>query len=67
MDSGFDEEAFLDNAVTIVREQAYYMKKSLEEGDLRKALKHASNMLCELRTGKLAPKNYFMLCKPSNT
>ena len=64
MDPGFDEEAFLDNSITIVREQAYYMKKALEQGSLREALKHSSNMLCELRTGKLSPRSYFSLCKP---
>ena len=26
------------------------------------ALKHASNMICELRTGLLTPKNYYALC-----
>ena len=27
------------------------------------ALKHASNMICELRTSLLSPKNYYSLCK----
>lgn len=60
-----DQERFLDEAGTIVREQAYYMKQNLEKNNLREALKHSSNMLCELRTSLLSPKNYFSLCKLS--
>ena len=45
------------------QEQAYYMKKGLDSEQLRDALKHASNMLLEFRTDKLAPENYFTLCK----
>lgn len=63
MNPVIDEEGVLDNATTVVREQAHYMKKALDQGQLRDALKHASNMLSELRTGDLGPRNYFMLCK----
>jgi vacuolar protein sorting-associated protein 35 len=63
MNPSDDQEGYLDNASTIVKEQAYYMKKALDQGQLRDALKHASNMLCGLRTNMLSPKNYFMLCK----
>jgi hypothetical protein len=31
---------------------------------LMEALKHASTMICELRTSLLSPKNYYELCKP---
>jgi len=31
------------------------MKKALDEQKIRDALKHASNMLCELRTSLLTP------------
>lgn len=58
-----DQERFLEEASTIVREQAYYMKQNLDKNNLREALKHSSNMLCELRTSLLSPKNYFSLCK----
>jgi vacuolar protein sorting-associated protein 35 len=58
-----DQERFLEEATTIVGEQAYYMKQNLEKNNLREALKHSSNMLCELRTSLLSPKNYFSLCK----
>jgi vacuolar protein sorting-associated protein 35 len=57
-----DQERFLEEAVTVVREQAYYMKQNLDKNNLREALKHSSNMLCELRTGLLSPRNYFSLC-----
>lgn len=58
-----DQEKFLEEANTIVREQAWYMKQNLDKNNLRDALKHSSNMLCELRTSLLSPKNYFALCK----
>jgi vacuolar protein sorting-associated protein 35 len=39
------------------------MKKALDNNNLREALKHASTMLCELRTSLLSPRNYYNLCK----
>lgn len=32
-------------------------------GNMREALKHASQMLSELRTSKLSPQKYYELCK----
>ena len=58
-----DQERCLEEAVTVVREQAYYMKQNLDKSNLREALKHSSNMLQELRTNLLSPRNYFSLCK----
>lgn len=40
-----DQQRYLEEAATVVREQAYYMKQNLEKNNLREALKHASNML----------------------
>ena len=34
-----------------------------DQNNLRDGLKHASNMLCELRTSILSPKTYYELCK----
>ncbi len=34
-----------------------------DDDKLMEALKHASNMLCELRTSMLSPKTYYELCK----
>ena len=39
------------------------MKKSLDQNNLRDALKFSSTMLGELKTSKLSPRNYFNLCK----
>lgn len=58
-----DQERYLEEAVTVVREQAYFMKQNLDQNSLREALKHSSNMLQELRTELLSPRNYFSLCK----
>jgi len=44
-----------------VKEQAFYMKRAIDNSNLREALKHASNMICELRTSLLSPKNYYEL------
>ncbi len=49
--------------MTVVRQQAFYMKKALDHNSLREALKHSSAMLCELKTSLLSPRNYFNLCK----
>lgn len=39
------------------------MKMSLQDkGKLMDGLKHASNMLSELRTSMLSPKSYYELC-----
>lgn len=58
-----DQERFLEEHTTVVRQQAFYMKKALDQGSLREALKHSSAMLCELKTSLLSPRNYFQLCK----
>ncbi|CAK0788591.1 unnamed protein product, partial [Prorocentrum cordatum] len=42
-------------------EQTFYMKRAIESDNVREALKHASNMICELRTSLLSPKNYYEL------
>lgn len=39
------------------------MKKSLDAGNLREALKFSSTMLAEMKTSQLTPRNYFNLCK----
>ncbi|KJP86408.1 hypothetical protein AK88_03961 [Plasmodium fragile] len=56
-----DQKKFLDECIFIVKEQSFYMKQALENGSLRDTLKHASNMLCELRTSQLSPKYYYEL------
>jgi len=44
-----------------VREQGYFMRKSLEEGNLRDGLRYASVMISELKTSLLSPKSYYMI------
>lgn len=58
-----DQDRFLDEHQNVVRNQAFYMKKALDQNSLREALKHSSAMLCELKTSLLTPRNYFQLCK----
>ncbi|KAI1286921.1 Vacuolar protein sorting-associated protein 35 [Halotydeus destructor] len=51
----------LDEALGIVKVQSFQMKCCLDKGKLMEALKHASNMLSELRTSLLSPKSYYEL------
>lgn len=37
------------------------MKKSLDQNNLRDALKFSSTMLGEMKTSRLSPRNYFNL------
>merc|ERR1719230_567169 len=56
-----DQDRLLDEASSVVKEQAYFMKRAIESDNLREALKHGSNLICELRTSLLSPKNYYEL------
>jgi len=56
-----DQDRLLDEATAVVKEQAFYMKRAMDNDNLREALKHASNLICELRTSLLSPKNYYEL------
>merc|ERR1719401_1541540 len=56
-----DQDRLLDEAQAVVKEQAFYMKRAIDNDNLREALKHASNLICELRTSLLSPKNYYEL------
>lgn len=58
---GDDQDRLLDEASAVVKEQAYYMKRAIDNDNAREALKHSSNVICELRTSLLSPKNYFEL------
>jgi vacuolar protein sorting-associated protein 35 len=51
----------LEDAKKAAKEQAYFMRKALDNADLRAGLKHASLMLVELKTSLLAPRNYYIL------
>lgn len=61
---GFDtseQATWKHDAMQMVKQQAYHMKRALEANNLRDALKHSSTMLSELRTSLLSPKNYYEL------
>lgn len=58
-----EQEKLLADAVTVIRSQAFQMQRFLDKNRLMDALKCASNMLGELRTSLLSPKNYYELCK----
>ncbi|KAK2560699.1 Vacuolar protein sorting-associated protein 35 [Acropora cervicornis] len=57
-----DQEKLLDEAIQVVKSQSFQMKRCLDKGKLMDGLKHASNMLSELRTSMLSPKSYYELC-----
>lgn len=56
-----DQEKFLDDALKIVKSQAFHMNKTIENNQLRQCLKETSIMLSELKTSLLTPKNYYQL------
>jgi vacuolar protein sorting-associated protein 35 len=58
---GDDEGRRLAEAKQIVKQEAFRMKRALDQRNLRDALKHASTMLSELRTSLLGPRNYYDL------
>lgn len=49
----------LEEALNVVKNQAFQMKRCLDKGRLMDGLKHASTMLGELRTSMLSPKSYY--------
>lgn len=56
-----EQEKLLGDAITVIRSQAFQMQRFLDKNRLMDALKCASNMLGELRTSLLSPKNYYEL------
>jgi vacuolar protein sorting-associated protein 35 len=56
-----DQEKFLDDALKIVKSQAFHMNKTIENNQLRQCLKESSIMLSELKTSLLTPRNYYHL------
>ena len=56
-----EQDKLLDEALGIVKVQAFQMKRCLDKSKLMDGLKHASTMLSELRTSLLSPKSYYEL------
>ncbi|GLD96808.1 hypothetical protein PINS_up005491 [Pythium insidiosum] len=55
------QEDLLQEALRNVRDQAFRMKRAMDAGELSAVLKHAAEVLRELRTSLLSPKNYYQL------
>eukprot|EP00033_Pygsuia_biforma_P002629 GCRY01002909.1.p1 GENE.GCRY01002909.1~~GCRY01002909.1.p1 ORF type:complete len:796 (+),score=300.60 GCRY01002909.1:168-2555(+) len=55
------QNELLDGAKRTVKEQSYHMQRSLDADKVMDALKHASNMISELRTSLLSPTKYYDL------
>lgn len=56
-----EQDKYLEEAVAVVKQESYLMQQALDGTNLKLALKHASNMIGELRTSLLSPKTYYEL------
>eukprot|EP00775_Hariotina_reticulata_P005658 gene5658-5897_t len=56
-----EQEKFLKEASNSVKKNAYFMRKAMDEDNLREALRYSAAMLGELRTSFLAPQKYYEL------
>jgi hypothetical protein len=57
------QENLLESALKVVKNEAFEMKRALDRNEVMDGLKHAAQMLCELRTSLLTPKFYYRLCE----
>lgn len=62
MTNNDEQEKLLDEALSVVKMQAFQMKRCLDSNKVMDGLKYASTMLGELRTSLLTPKSYYELC-----
>ena len=51
-----EQEKWLADAKAAVKQQAFYMKRAIDEDNLRDVFKYSSAMLGELRTSLLSPQ-----------
>ncbi|KAG9290512.1 hypothetical protein G9A89_002487 [Geosiphon pyriformis] len=56
-----DQAKLLEEALSVVKVQAFQMKRCIDNNKLMDGLKHCSTMLAELRTSALTPKHYYEL------
>ena len=56
-----DQSQFLDTALKSVKTHSTHMKSAIDKNDMRQCLKYASEMISELKTNLLSPKNYYQL------
>ncbi|KAK9832171.1 hypothetical protein WJX74_001409 [Apatococcus lobatus] len=59
---GLEEQArLLQEAGNAVKRNAFFMKKAMDEDNLREALRYSATLLGELRTPTLTPQRYYEL------
>ena len=56
------QQDLLKEALANARDHAFRMKRAMDAGELSNVLKHAAEVLRELRTSLLSPKTYYQLC-----
>eukprot|EP00882_Tetradesmus_deserticola_P010497 GHRQ01011088.1.p1 GENE.GHRQ01011088.1~~GHRQ01011088.1.p1 ORF type:complete len:692 (+),score=352.67 GHRQ01011088.1:265-2340(+) len=61
MEQDAEAAQFLKEASQSVKKNAYFMRKAMEEDNLREALRYSAAMLGELRTSFLSPQRYYEL------
>jgi len=61
MSEDSDQAGLLAAAFKVVKEQSFQMKRAMDGDSLDQALEHCTEMLRELRTNSMSPKNYYEL------
>ena len=56
-----EQTKYLDEAREVVKREAFNMQRCLDKGELMEGLRHATEMLNQLRTSVLMPKSYYEL------
>ncbi|KDD73497.1 vacuolar protein sorting-associated protein 35, partial [Helicosporidium sp. ATCC 50920] len=56
-----DQLAWLKEASTSIKRNAYFLRKAMDEDNMKDALRYAASMLGELRTSMLGPQRYYEL------
>ena len=56
-----DQKEFLNSALKSVKNSSQKMKNSINQNDMKQCLKNANELLSELKTSLLSPKNYYQL------
>lgn len=56
------QQELLREAQRNARDQAFRMKRAMDANEPNGVLKHAAELLRELRTSLLSPKHYYELC-----
>ena len=55
------QENLLNEAIKASNEHSFHMKRAMDQQAMKKVLRYATEMLRELRTSLLSPKNYYAL------